>query len=239
MNSSRRRTGALVAVALFFAACAPDAPDVHGRRINDLYQTFSAIAAVVFAVTAGLILWSILRFRRRRGDTSLPAQFHSNVKLEVAWFAIPQLIVVFLFLSSVTTMWSVREEHPDPAVTIRAQGFQWGWRFAYEDLGVVVSGDAQDHPEFLIPVDEPVAFVVESHDVIHSFYVPRLMNKQDVVPGYENRLDFTIQEPGTYEGKCAEFCGLLHGDMNFTIRAVDASEFQDWVDEQGAGLDDG
>jgi cytochrome c oxidase subunit II len=214
------------------SACTPEAPDAQGREIEGLYDFFSILAAVVFVITAGLIAWSLIRYRRKPGDDSLPQQFHSNVPIELVWFAIPQIIVVVLFFVSIRSLNVVDEQEAEPGVTVQVEGFQWGWRFTYEDRDVVVEGTAPEDPEIVLPTNEPVAFVLTSEDVIHSFYVPRFLMKRDAIPGRENRFDVTIEEEGVYDGKCAEFCGVLHGEMNFTVRAVDGSRFEDWITEQ-------
>jgi cytochrome c oxidase subunit II len=234
--ASHRRTLVLSCSLILASGCAPQAGDAQGREIEGLYDFFTVVAAVVFVVTAGLIAWSLFRFRRRPDDDSLPRQFHANVPLEVVWFAIPQLIVVALFLLSIRALDVVDEQEPDPLVMVQVQGFQWGWRFTYEDQGVVVQGTAQDNPEIVLPTDEAVAFVLTSQDVIHSFYIPEFLMKRDAIPGRDNRFDVEIEDEGVYEGKCAEFCGVFHGRMNFQIRAVDRADFDDWVSEQqGAG----
>jgi cytochrome c oxidase subunit 2 len=230
------RRSLLAALLVISGGCAPEAPDAQGREIEGLYDFFTVIAVVVFVTTAGLIAWSLIRYRRRAGDDSLPDQFHSNVPIEIVWFAIPQIIVVVLFFVSIQALDVVDEQQAEPAVTVHVQGFQWGWRFTYQGEDVVILGTAQNNPELVLPTDEPVAFVLTSQDVIHSFYIPEFLMKRDVIPGRENRFDVTIEEEGVYDGKCAEFCGLLHGRMDFEIRAVDGAEFDEWITErQGAG----
>jgi cytochrome c oxidase subunit II len=231
MTAPRRTICALGSLALAGAACVPEAGTTQGRSTADLYFFFSVLAAIIFTVTAGLIAWSIIRHRARPGEDELPKQFHSNMPLELVWFAIPQIIVIVLFITSVLTLNEVDKVPDNPAVTVEVEGFQWGWRFNYE--GFTVSGTASDDPEIVLPVGETVAFLLSSDDVLHSFYVPRFLMKRDVVPGRINRVDVVIEEEGTYDGKCAEFCGLLHHEMNFTIRAVSEEEYQDWVESEG------
>lgn len=227
----------VLAVSLALAsasACVPQAPDDQGRAINSLYDFFTIAAAVVFVVTAGLIAWSIVRYRARRGDDSRPPQTKENVRLEIVWFAIPQLLVVALFVASLNTLDTVNEQVEEPDVVVRVQGFQWGWRFSYEGSPVTVSGDHSDPPEIVLPVDRDIAFMLTTRDVIHAFDVPDLLMKRDAIQGQDNRVDVTIREPGVYAGKCAEFCGLLHARMNFTVRAVAPDSFARWLEEQGA-----
>jgi cytochrome c oxidase subunit 2 len=216
------------------AACAPESVTEQGKDVNRLYDFFTVAAAVIFTITAGLIAWSIARYRGR-GEEDLPEQWHSNVPLEIFWFAVPSVIVVVLFLVSMSSLNVVEDKAETPQVSVTVEGFQWGWRFSYEGEDVVVSGTAQDPPEIVVPVNESVSFEVTSADVIHSFYIPKFMFKRDAIPGRTNRFDVTIEEPGTYEGKCAEFCGLLHEDMDFTVTAVERAEFDRWLDEQRGG----
>ena len=227
----RSRTIGVLAALTLLTACAPESVTEQGRDVNRLYDLFSVTAAVIFTITAGLIAWSIARYRGR-SDDDLPDQWHSNVPLEIVWFAIPSVIVIVLFILSMSSLDVLDDQVDDPGVIVAVEGFQWGWRFSYEDEDVVVSGTAQDPVEIMVPVDESVSFELTSLDVIHSFYAPRFLFKRDAIPGRTTRFDVTIEEPGTYEGKCAEFCGLLHEDMNFTITAVERAEFDRWLDEQ-------
>jgi cytochrome c oxidase subunit 2 len=230
MPPRSRVLGAVIGFAFATVACAPESVTDEGRDVNRLYDFFSIAAAVIFVITAGLIAWSIIRYRARSDDDE-GRPFHSNVPLEIVWFAIPQVIVIALFIASTGTLDTVDRKVPDPGVTISVEGFQWGWRFRYEE-GVVISGDAQDPAEIVVPVDEPISFEITSVDVIHSFYVTKFLLKRDAIPGRTTRFDITIDSPGVYEGKCAEFCGLLHSRMNFTIRAVERSVFEGWLSEQ-------
>jgi cytochrome c oxidase subunit II len=233
MAPKRTIVVALGAFALVSVGCVRRAGTAQGQRIFDLYGFFAILAAIIFVVTAGLIGWSILRYRAKRSDDELPPQFHTNVRLELLWFAIPTLIVIVLFVSSVLTLNEVDEKSPDPAVTLEVEAFQWGWRFTYKGADVSISGTSSEIPEIFLPVDQTIAFLLTSDDVQHAFYVPRFLMKRDVIPGRENRFDVVIDEPGDYDGKCAEFCGLLHSEMNFTIHAVPDSEFQEWLRNQG------
>lgn len=228
---TRVRFAAVVAAA-GMAACAPDPAGPQGAAVKDLYNVFFYVAAGVFTVVAGLIGWSIVRFRGKPGDEVLPRQTKHNLVLEVTWFAIPTVIVIGLFVLSAATLQDVNEEHPDPSVAVRVESFQWGWRFTYAGEGVSIESLPEDRAELVVPVGEPLRFDLLSADVVHSFYVPRFLVKRDAIPGEVNRIDYTIAEEGTYGGKCAEFCGVLHDQMDFTIRAVPVEEFEDWLAAQ-------
>lgn len=219
-----------VAAVAATAACAPEAAGDQGAAVKDLYDVFFYVAAGVFAVVAGLIGWSILRFRKK--DDEEPPQTKHNLVLEVTWFAIPTAIVVVLFVLSAQTLGDVNDEHPDPAVTVTVEAFQWGWRFTYEGEAVVVEGLPEEPAAIVLPVDQPLRFDLVSADVVHSFYVPRFLVKRDAVPGTTNRIDYVIRDEGTYDGRCAEFCGVLHDSMPFTIEAVAQDEYEEWLATQ-------
>ncbi len=219
------------------ASCAPQGATSQGREIGSLYDIFLWVAAAVFAVTAGLIGWSIIRYRSKPGDNDLPEQFHQNLKLEITWFAIPQIIVVVLFVLSALTLGKVNEKVPEPAAVIDVTAFQWGWRFTYEGADKEVVGTPQEPAEVVVPAGD-VAFVLTSADVVHSFYVPKFLIKRDAIPGRDTRIDVSV-EPGVYDGVCAEFCGLLHDRMPFTIEAVPEAEFEQWLQEPAEGTADG
>jgi cytochrome c oxidase subunit 2 len=229
---TRARLAALVAAVAGTAACAPDPAGDQGATVKELYDVFFYVAAVVFAVVAGLIGWSIVRFRGKPGDPAEPPQTRHNLALEITWFAIPTVIVVVLFVLSAGALQDVNEEHPDPVVTVRVDAFQWGWRFVYEGEAVAIEGLPQQPAEIVLPVDQPLRFDLRSRDVVHSFYVPRFLVKRDTIPGEENRIDYVIRDEGTYDGACAEFCGVLHERMLFTIEAVPLEDFEEWLSEQ-------
>jgi cytochrome c oxidase subunit 2 len=122
---------------------------------------------------------------------------------------------------------------------VKVIGFQWNWQFEYpqyvDDQGrpLTIIGTCPSRcPELHIPVGREVAITLESADVIHSFWVPRLAGKLDAVPGRSNRMWLRADEPGVYAGQCAEFCGLGHALMRFTVVAQGEEEFQAWVNEQ-------
>lgn len=204
--------------------------------MNTLYDLFLYIAAGIFVLVAGLLAYNILRFRdpdpdaRTEAGAELPKQFHTNLKLEIMWFAIPTIIVAFLFVSSIAVLGDVNEMEDD-AVVVEVTAFQWGWRFEYE--GVSLESLPDSPATVVLPVGLPLAFELDSPDVIHNFSVPRFLIKRDVVPGQTNRIDITIDQPGTYRGACAEFCGLLHARMDFDIEAVPVDEWRDWLTTQG------
>ena len=181
----------------------------------------------MFLVVAGLLVWSMIRYRRR-GD-ELPRQIHGNNKLELTWTLIPLLLVIVLFVVTIQGQNKALEKSTRPALEVDVLAFQWSWRFAYEGQGVEVVGSPGNVPELVVPVGQPVRIRLRSADVVHSFYVPRTLFKRQAIPGRTTEFDLTFEKVGTYQGHCVQFCGLAHDDMLFRVRVVSPGEFQSWL----------
>jgi cytochrome c oxidase subunit 2 len=198
----------------------------QGLAAANLYNITLVIAAIVFILVEGLLIYITIRFRRRPTDTELPPQIHGSNPLEILWTIVPAITVTALFIGVLITLTNETEARsPNPAVTVDVEGFQWQWTFRYPE-----------GPEMVLPVGEPIRFRLSAKDVIHSFYVPQFFYKKDVIPGRINEFEVNIDQPGTYGGQCAEFCGIGHADMFFTVRAVPRAEFDAWVAEQQAAV---
>lgn len=213
----------------------------QGHAAVNLYLITFVIAVIVFVIVEGLLLLIALRFRRQKGDDVLPTQTHGNNKLEFLWTIIPAITVTLLFVAALITLTNTTEaKSPSPAVTVDVTGFQWQWTFAYPDYvdasgkPISMTGAGSTGPEMVLPVNKPIRFRVSALDVIHSFYVPQFFYKKDAIPGRVNEFDLTITDVGTYGGQCAEFCGLNHSEMYFTVRAVQPSDFDQWVKDAQA-----
>ena len=215
----------------------PKAATSQGREISDLYTIIMVIAAVIFVLVEGLIIWSVIRYRRRPGDDSLPPQTHSNNLLEVVWTVIPTAIVFFLFVISLNTLNSVDAVSKTPDVQIRAVAGQFQWQFDYLDasgkkLFTESTPLASNGGGMAVPVGQTVQLQLTSPDVIHAFYVPEFLFKRDVNPGMVNRFEFRLDETEagqTYRGQCAELCGIGHWTMAFDVVAKTPAEFTAWV----------
>lgn len=181
----------------------------------------------MFLVVAGLLVWSMIRYRRR-GD-ELPPQIHGNNKLELTWTLIPLLLVIVLFVVTIQGQNKALQKSTRPALEVDVLAFQWSWRFAYEGQGVEVVGSPGNVPELVVPVGQPVRIRLRSADVVHSFYVPRTLFKRQAIPGRTTEFDLTFEKVGTYQGHCVQFCGLAHDDMLFRVRVVSPGEFQSWL----------
>jgi len=231
------RAGALLALIALTAACGMVPPEPHTTQAKEIFWLYNVVlvmGAIVFVGVEGFIVYSIVRYRRR--DDRLPTQVHGNNVVELVWTAIPTVIVLILFVLSTFTLNSI-SAHSDPGVTIEVEGKQWAWVFHYLDEDadptndVVVSGGGLNPPVMAVPVGEPVLLRLISRDVIHSFYVPAFLVKKDVIPTGDrppNELEFTVSEAGTYRGQCAEFCGVAHADMRFSVQAMSRAEYDAW-----------
>ncbi len=234
----------LLLIVLLGGCLIPPTPETtQAKDIFSLYTVVFVMGAIVFFGVEGMIVWSIIRYRRR--DDRLPDQLHGNTLLEVVWTAIPTVIVLALFVLSTITLTTIDAKVSDPAVTIEVDAFQWQWTFHYLDNDnnpqndYSVTGTAANPPVMGLPVGQPVKLILHSADVIHSFYVPHFLIKRDVIPfpagQPDNVLEFTIDNAGTYAGQCAEFCGDLHSKMTFSVLAMAPADYQKWLADAKAG----
>jgi len=234
-SSAVRRLALFLACATLLAGCEvpslgmPDPVSKQGERIDSLWSAFVVASFVVFGFMVGLILYAAIRFRRKNDD--VPSQKPYNVPMEVLYTITPIVVVAGLFGLSVATQLDVTKISPaDQAVVVNVTGFQWGWRFEYPQHGKVVEGAGEVGPPTIeVPVDRSVHFVLRTVDVNHAFWVPQFLEKRDLIQGIDNTLDITPNQLGEYGGKCAEFCGLDHWRMPFTVRVVTQPEFDTWV----------
>lgn len=222
----------MAVLALALAACAQDAPydslDPAGpvaAQQKSLFMVVFWIAVGVFVLVEGALVFALFRFRQRRKD-ELPVQTHGNTRLEVIWTIIPALILAGVAVPTVGTIFQLAAAPPPGSLQVTVTGHQWWWEIEYEESGVVTAN------ELHIPVGEPVLLSLESDDVLHSFSVPRLAGKQDLVPGRTETLTIEADGPGVYAGECAEYCGLSHANMRFIVVAQTAEDFDAWLDGQ-------
>jgi cytochrome c oxidase subunit II len=232
MQPSRRapaRWLAVTALVLAAAGCTPQSVTEQGQSIYNLYNLFMYIAAVVFVVVSGLVIWSVVRYRRR-GD-ELPTQTHGNNKLELTWTVIPTVIVLFLFVVTIQAQDKVLDTSGDADVDLTVTAFQWSYRFTYEGTGAEVLGSPESIPEMVVPVGQRIRVKLLSADVVHTFYVPQTLFKRQAIPGTENVFDLTFDKEGLYHGQCTQFCGLQHTDMMYRVRVVTQGAYQSWLAE--------
>ena len=203
--------------------------------IREIAFLVLGITGVIFVVVAGLAVYTIVRFRRRPGDRPRePPQVYGSDRIELAWTVVPFLIVIVLFLVTARYIWEIeRRAQPPGAIEVTIVGNQWWWEIRYPKLGIVTAN------ELHVPVSDaaspaPTFITLESTDVIHSFWVPQLAGKMDVIPNKTNRVWIEPRTPGTYVGQCAEYCGLQHGLMLLAVVVHPRDEFDRWVATQRA-----
>src|SRR5690349_18690601 len=218
-------------------------------HIRDLYNTVFAIAVVIFFVVEALIVWTVIRYRRKPGDDELPPQTHGNAVAEVVWTVVPTLIVAFMFVISWQTLNSVEAISAEPQTKIRAVAGQFQWSFEYlppDSTPKTCSDTKPVYQQFLptgeggglvVPAGRTVQLFLCSPDVIHAFYVPQFLFKRDVVPGRMNTFEFTVDEKDagqTFRGQCAELCGAGHRVMLFEVHALSGSDYDTWLQKATA-----
>jgi cytochrome c oxidase subunit 2 len=233
---------ATAVAALAAAGCdlpgfgAPDPKAEEGESIFSLWQGFFLTAMAVGALVWGLLIFVIVRYRRR--DDTIPGQSPYNIPVEIAYTVAPILLVGVLFAFSVAAEDDATRIAPDPVAHIDVVGFQWSWQFVYTDEDITITGEPGEPPEMVVPVGRPVELRLVSADVNHSFWVPDFLSKRDLIPGVDNEISITPTETGSYVGRCAEYCGLDHWRMNYTVRVVPEDEYEAWLDDQQAGGDE-
>jgi len=234
-----------VGAGLLLAACSgnengqnsltPRGP--AARDIDTLFRLVAGVAAVIgIAVLVATVVVAV-RYRQRRDRPDAPRQVHGNTPLEIGWTVVPALILAGLAVPTVRTIFTLAEEPPaSERLDVVAVGKQWWWEFQYPrqprfgiDRRIVTS------TELHIPAGVPVNVRMISDNVIHSFWVPELNGKKDVMPGRRNRLTIEADRPGTYLGQCAEYCGLAHADMRFRVIASRPDAFRAWAAGQQRG----
>ena len=213
---------------------APDPTSTQGQDVLDLWRILLGAGIALGVLVTGLILWSVLRYRRPRGAEpgQLPKQVGANIPIEVFYTVVPLVIVAVLFVLTLRTQDRVTRLSDTPDLGVEVTGFQWGWRFRYPAQGVTVVGDANQPPTLVVPVGASVRLRLVAADVIHSFFVPSFLVKQDMIPGVDNSLEVRPTETGRFPGVCAEFCGIDHWRMKFDVEVVTPEAFEVFVAEQ-------
>jgi cytochrome c oxidase subunit 2 len=218
----------------------PDPVTTQGEHIFLLWRWAWIAALATGGVVWGLIFYAAFRFRRR-SDDEVPVQTRYNLPLEIFYTIAPIIMVVVFFVHTERTQNEIRQNVPDPAVTVYVVGQQWTWTFNYMPGGEVNTagqqvlysvGEAGNPPTLVLPVDKTVEFKLHSPDVIHDFGVPGFLEKMDVIPGPEkddNHFSVTPTVLGDYRGKCYELCGVYHSRMLFNVKIVSQADYQTYL----------
>jgi cytochrome c oxidase subunit II len=218
------------------AACTEQPATTQAQDVQRLFYIILGLAAFVFVVVEGLLLWSVVRYRRRPGDDEEPPQRHGSTRMIIGFFAFGAIIVAILFPFGEITLANV-QAHPLALEAIDIQGSQWQWSAFYPNEGVVTSGKSFVRPMIIeMPVDEPVHIHLISNDVMHEFFIPSFMFMRNALPGHPNDFTFTPNKLGTYQGQCAEFCGLGHAKMTMVVKVVTQQDFDAWVKKERRAL---
>lgn len=218
-----------------------DPQSVPAHEIYRLSMFVLIVTGAIFFTVVGLLAYVVVRFRQKPGDNQRePAQIYGSNQIELAWTVIPVLIVVVLFLSTVRVIFLIQHKQlPKHALTVDVVGHQFWWEFRYPKYGFVtanelhvpVAGDAK-HP---LPTDLKLA----TADVDHSFWVPQLNGKQDLIAGQVNDMWIAPEKPGMYRGQCAQYCGAEHARMLIRVYADTPAQFAAWVaNQQKSAVDD-
>ena len=210
-----------------FAPASTPAHSIYGLSLLVL-----GITACIFTIVVGLMTYIVVKFRRRpEDDDREPAQVYGSIQVEVAWTVIPILIVVVLFMATARVIASVQSPTLDNAVKVTAVGHQFWWEYRYPGLNIVTAN------ELHIPVSDPVhptptLITLLSADTDHSFWVPRLAGKTDLIPNRTNSMWIDPQQTGLFLGQCAQYCGTQHAKMLLRVYVQSREEFDRWVREQ-------
>ncbi len=233
-----RQLAAIVAAALplLLAACSGQYPNStftqltdFNRDANGLWNTMMFWATIVFVFVEVLLVYVMFKFRRRPGGPE-PVQTHGNTKLELTWTVLPAVILVFIAVPTVKSIWRFQSGAPANALQVDVIGHQWWWEFRYPEQNIVTAN------ELYLPIGRPVNFTLRSADVIHSFWIPQLAGKRDLMRNRTNTLWFTPDSvtPQAFNGSCNEFCGASHANMRFRAYTVSQADFDSWAAGQAA-----
>lgn len=196
---------------------------IEAITIDALIGWHLTMIAFLFSLIVVFMLYAIVVFRKRDGDESDGEHFEGNTGLEIVWTVVPLIFVVVFAFYGINALAEVtRSESNEFEVTV--VGFQWSWRFEYPN-GIV-------SPELVLPVNQRVNATLQAVDVLHSFWIPEMRVKQDLVPGYDTSIRFTPILTGEFKVRCAELCGRSHYSMLGPVRVLSEEEYKQWETEQ-------
>lgn len=220
---------ALLYWLLYLALPLPIQASSQASEIDWLFQAHMILLSFLFALVVVFMVYAIVVFRRRKGMELLDGDhFEGNTPLEIAWTALPLVVVVIFGYMGVTSLRTVTAS-AENEMAVQVMGRQWSWTFTNSETDLPAA-------ELVVPVNRPVRLEMQSSDVIHSFWVPEFRVKKDVVPGQTTVLRFTPTAEGEFSVVCAEICGLSHYSMVAPVRVVSEAEFAAWVGEQSVAL---
>jgi cytochrome c oxidase subunit 2 len=233
----RLLTAALPAVAaVALTACNASYPNSifhnhteFNRDVGYLFSILIWLGTAVFIFVEGILLYTIFRYRRR-SDSDRPEHVHGNTTLEILWTAIPALILVFIAVPTVSTIFKTQAKAKAGALQVEVIGHQWWWEFRYPEYKITTAN------ELYLPLGRTVSFTLTTHDVLHSFWIPQMGGKRDLIANHPNYLWFTPDSVGeqAWNGFCVEYCGASHANMRFRTFTVTPEQFAAWAAHQAS-----
>lgn len=191
----------------------------------NLMKLSIGIMALVVVVVFAICFYVLIRFRRRKGDKTIPKQVEGNHKLEIIWTVIPIILLLILGVPTINTVFGLAKDYSNDknAVQVKVIGHQYWWEFQYPEYGITTA------QELVVPTGKKIEFDVSSGDVTHAFWIPSIGGKTDANVGVSNKMYLEFDKEGIFRGKCAELCGPSHSLMDFKAKAVDQASFDRWV----------
>ena len=218
--------------SLLFAACGENSPSilnptgpVSSQEANLFWFTL-IVATIVFVAVEGWLIFSIIRYRERP-NTPQPKQIQGNNTVEIIWTIVPSLFLFAVLAGTIYTMFGLQNITGNGRLEVKAVGHQWWWEFDYPSLGNITTADT-----LYIPQGAVIQTDLVSNNVIHSFWIPSITGKTDVIPGHTNTKLFRADTLGEFRGECAEYCGTQHAHMNFSVVVLTQAEFNVWASGQ-------
>jgi cytochrome c oxidase subunit 2 len=218
----------LVYAGLNSIGLLPVQASAQAISIDNLFQIHIGLISFLFSLIVVILVYSLIVFRRKKGETGDGAHIEGNTALEITWTLIPLLIVIFLAYVGAYSLGEVRRIDMT-ALQVKVTAGQWYWQFQYPEYGVTST-------ELYLPLNRQVDFQMSSNDVIHSFWVPEFRVKQDIVPGQVTELRITPTLLGNFKVLCAELCGASHAYMEGLVKVVEPATFESWIADQQANV---
>ena len=243
MKSRNLILGCLAALAtlLFASAVAVAAPSstsifrprsTPAHEVNDLAYFVLGITGLIYIGVSSLLVYAIVRFRARKGDTTEPPQVFGSMQIELSWTIIPILIIVILFLTTARVLFSIQDApRPKNALDVIVVGHQFWWEFRYPQYNVVTANELHV-PRSSKEAPRATFIKLTSADVMHSFWVPELAGKTDLLPNRVNEMWIDPQKTGLFVGQCAQFCGPEHAKMLLRVYVDSPEQFEQWIKHQ-------
>jgi cytochrome c oxidase subunit II len=219
--------GVIVTLVAVLFQWLPTSASEEFDRIQGIYWFATVMSIVIFSLVSAVIVYSVWKWRVPLDDDADGPPIHGHTGLEIAWTAVPAILVIALGIVSAVVL-SENGQAGDRPLQVKAIGQQFTWKFQYGDYGDFTTG------ELVLPVDREAKFTMTAVDVIHSFWVPNFGQKMDAVPGIETTILVTPTRTGEYAVVCTELCGLGHATMRAKARVVTQAEFDTWVQENRA-----